>query len=635
MRVFLTILLAGLSLYVQAQADSLQRLIEKEKINSRKLDLLLQIADVTKNSDPLRSFYAAQNASLLAGNEKALEKKVKAEYYMALYYNKSDKVDSVLFYTRRNIAALQSSGDKSLLLVDFNNLEGGYYMHLNRQREALQRFYSSLRIAEETGDAMSGIKSYGNIGWAFMELNRFDTAIVYFKKCIHLMQSNNLDIFAAIYNNTASCFGDLKKYDSAKLYVLRGIEVAGKNNDLVAKANGLNILGTVYEFQKQYTEAVRVLLEAGSIREKIGDPFFIVSDMATLAGLYSKTGEHRKGIDISLKALDLARKNNISTKLPMIYESLAANYEADGNYKEAAAVYKKINELKDSIYSDASPQALAEMQTKYETEKKERKIGEQQSRIARQNLLITGTGILILLLLILAITQYRRFKWKQEAKLKAEILKQQEMSTRAVLEAEEAERQRIAKDLHDGIGQMMSVARMNLSAFEQVNQFRDVEDRQAFDRIIGLVDESCKEVRAVSHNMMPNALIKNSLAAAIREFINRLDPNKLKVHLYTEGLDERLDSNLETVLYRVIQECVNNVIKHASADTLDISVVKEAREISATIEDNGKGFDADRPGNPDGMGLKNIRTRVEYLKGTVEFDSTPGKGTLIAIHVPI
>src|SRR5262249_4868889 len=139
----------------------------------------------------------------------------------------------------------------------------------------------------------------------------------------------------------------------------------------------------------------------------------------------------------------------------------------------------------------------------------------------------------------------------------------------------------------------------------------------------------------VSHNMMPNALLKSNLDTAVQEFIDKLDQKKMRVHLYTEGLDERLDSNIETVLYRVIQECVNNVIKHASATTLDISLIKDKDGISATVEDNGSGFDTTDKQKLNGMGLKNITTRIEYLKGTVEFDSNPGKGTLVALHVPV
>jgi len=105
--------------------------------------------------------------------------------------------------------------------------------------------------------------------------------------------------------------------------------------------------------------------------------------------------------------------------------------------------------------------------------------------------------------------------------------------------------------------------------------------------------------------------------------------------VYTEGLDERLDSNMETVLYRVIQECVTNAIKHAGATTLDISLIKDKEGISGTIEDNGKGFDTTDKEKFEGIGLKNITTRIEYLKGTVDFDSAPGRGTVVALFVPL
>ena len=233
---------------------------------------------------------------------------------------------------------------------------------------------------------------------------------------------------------------------------------------------------------------------------------------------------------------------------------------------------------------------------------------------------------------LLGISYYRRARLRQRARHQTELLRQQDAATRAVIEAEETERQRIAKDLHDGVGQMMSAAKMNLVAFGRAHGVGDEHD---WDNIISLVDDSCREVRAVSHNMMPNALLKGSLAAALREFLTKVDGRALRVNLYTEGLDERLDATTETVLYRVIQECVNNVIKHAAAATLDVSVVRDEAGISITIEDDGRGFDPGIGRDAEGLGLKNIRTRVEYLKGIMEVDSAPGRGTVVMLNVPV
>jgi signal transduction histidine kinase len=182
---------------------------------------------------------------------------------------------------------------------------------------------------------------------------------------------------------------------------------------------------------------------------------------------------------------------------------------------------------------------------------------------------------------------------------------------------------------------MMSAAKMNLSVFENELPFSSEQQRASFENVISLVDESCREIRSVSHQMMPNALLKRGLASAVKEFIDKIDARVIRVSLHTEGLDERIDKNTETVLYRVIQECVNNVMKHAQATQLDISIIKDQDGISASIEDNGKGFDSGSRQHFEGIGIKNILSRINYLRGTVEFDSSPGKGTLVAIHVPV
>ncbi|MBS4064017.1 MAG: sensor histidine kinase, partial [Chitinophagaceae bacterium] len=202
-------------------------------------------------------------------------------------------------------------------------------------------------------------------------------------------------------------------------------------------------------------------------------------------------------------------------------------------------------------------------------------------------------------------------------------------------EAEETERSRIAKDLHDSVGQMMSAARMNLSSFSNTVQLHDIEQKQSLSNIITLVDESCKEVRAVSHSMMPQILLKKGLPEAVEELVTRINSNVLKINLHAEGFEQRPHSNIETILYRVIQECVNNTLKHAEAKHMDISIIKEAEMISITIEDDGKGFTLSETDAEEGMGLKNIRNRVRFLKGEVNFDTAPGKGTSIVIHVPV
>jgi signal transduction histidine kinase len=179
---------------------------------------------------------------------------------------------------------------------------------------------------------------------------------------------------------------------------------------------------------------------------------------------------------------------------------------------------------------------------------------------------------------------------------------------------------------------MMSAARMNLSVLR--DELDDPGEIATFEKAMHLVDESCKEVRQVSHNIMPNTLMKRGLVYAVNEFINSIDKKAMDINVYTDNMDVRLPVNVEIMLYRAIQECVNNVIKHAQAKRVNISIIKDEDEISITIEDNGKGFDVKAGAGDKGIGLKNIETRIQYLKGTVSWESSPGNGTVVIIYVP-
>ena len=209
------------------------------------------------------------------------------------------------------------------------------------------------------------------------------------------------------------------------------------------------------------------------------------------------------------------------------------------------------------------------------------------------------------------------------------------MSAKAIIEAEERERKRIAGDLHDGVGQLCSAIKMNLSGLSSQVTFKDKEAVLAYEKTLAITDEACKEVRSISHQMMPNILLKSGLTIAVRDFLDKIDARRIQVQLDTFGLNERLDSNTETVLYRVIQETVNNVIKHARGNKLYITLGKDEEGINATIEDNGIGFDVHDKDQFDGIGLKNIASRVEFLKGKVEFDSAPGRGTVVNVWIPL
>jgi len=219
----------------------------------------------------------------------------------------------------------------------------------------------------------------------------------------------------------------------------------------------------------------------------------------------------------------------------------------------------------------------------------------------------------------------------------AELINQQELRSRAIIEAEEKERTRIAKELHDGIGQQLSAAKLNISGLQASLHTNNDEEKVMLQNAIDFIDESVKEVRSVSHSMMPNALVKSGLVSAIKEFVTKISSSgALKINLEIVGLSDRLEQTVETVLFRVLQELLNNIIKHAKAAYVNIQVIKHEKELTILIEDNGVGFDTEKElSNNNGIGLKNIQSRVAFLNGQVFFDSHISKGTTVTVEIPI
>lgn len=535
----------------------------------------------------------------------------------------------------------------------------------------------ALKLARGHRDSIAVAQLKRHIGVANYFSGKYDVAARNFQEAIAILEKDprNQAKLAPVYNELAKLYRKTRDLDKALENYSMANAIYRSLNDTSGIAMILNESGVVYEYKYDYKEAVNRYSLSMHLAEKAGDSLSVSYSLSNIAGVYliekkydlaeqnllrclrireflkdsfamalaysdlgaamNAKGDFRKALDYLSMSNRLAEKLHYPELQSNNYNELSAVAQKQGDFQKAFEYFNKRTALRDSLFNLEKTKEIQRLNSQYETARKEQQILSQQNRIRMQNYLFIGIGALVILGSLLAGSYYKRYRLQQESQLQAEILRQQEIKAKAILEAEENERQRIAKDLHDGVGQMMSAAKMNLSAIESEIPFTDDSQRQSFEKIIGLVDESCKEVRTVSHIMMPNALLRTNLANAIHEFVSKLGNKSLQVHVYTEGLEEKLDSNLETVLYRVIQECVHNAIKHAGASNLDISLIRDKDGISGTIEDNGKGFDPADPARFEGIGIKNIMTRIAYLKGTVDFDAAPGRGTLVAFHVPV
>lgn len=552
-----------------------------------------------------------------------------------IFYDKEEYDSAIYLYEQA--MDIRSKQNDELGMAKLYNKIGIVYQKEGRFDQAEENQFKALELFRKHNNDIGISYSLNNIGIINQNMGRYDEALRYQLESIAIKEKlNDRYGLAGSYVNVANIYTIREQYAAAENYYNKAISIVRELKDNEYLSNALNNIGSLYSKTQKYQKALEAINESYTLRSAMGDTKGMVSCLNNMGEIFIQL----KQFDSAATKLNLALAEgkdavNCKPELNKVYLSLSKLYEAQGMPDKALAMHKLYADTKDSLYTDELSARFADLETRYKTLEKEQQIQQQQFEISRRNYWIAGISGLLVLGSLLGYSTYRRNQLKHQAKLQAEILKQQDLATRAVIEAEENERKRIASDLHDGVGQMMSAARMNLSALQSHLTFETPEQRNGYERVVSLIDESCQEVRSVSHNMMPNALLKSGLASAVREFIDKIDKQVIRISLHTEGLQHRTDSNVETVLYRVIQECVNNVIKHAGADMLDISLIKDEDGISVTIEDNGKGFDTSDRSKFNGIGMKNIQSRIAYLKGSVEWDSSPGNGTLVAIHIPL
>jgi signal transduction histidine kinase len=301
--------------------------------------------------------------------------------------------------------------------------------------------------------------------------------------------------------------------------------------------------------------------------------------------------------------------------------------------------YKIYQEHKNQLITEDYNKQITESKTKYDAEKKEAennqlkiendlKSNEIATKQAEQKTLIIS--FIALLLFISGLAFFMNYKRKIKAQ--KQLQQEEKLRFKAVIEAEEKERIRIAKELHDGLGQLLSTAKLNVASLEgNVDKEDEILVKNASD----LIDNAVKEVRTISHNMMPVALTQLGLISAVKELTNKMNDSGLLSVKFESNIETRLNSSIEISIYRVIQEILNNTIKHAQAKVITISLTKEKERLTLQISDDGVGFNTNEIENSKGIGWKSIFSRIAMLNGDINVDSSKDKGTNLLVSIPV
>ncbi|GAA5225256.1 tetratricopeptide repeat-containing sensor histidine kinase [Membranihabitans marinus] len=626
---------------------------------------------------------AAEEMWLAITKEKKDTKRKADMYYDLGFYILSIDVDSagILFEKVKTIS------EKIDYKEGIVNYYAGYTNVLNYKGEieqGLEFNLQSIDIAKQIEDSTYLGKQLANIGISYNYLGDYDSAITYLRRALTIYQSINDEekvgrlmlTLGILYNNFSSdILLDSAILEQSLSFLLQALPIAQSLKDTVLEIEILTNLGNTYNNSKNHDQGEKHLDRAKTLAQNIESNTLLEPIYRYLSVVYRSKEQAQKAIEYANKALEIskdwganiyrlltqkelalayslnnqpekanlilnelipfAESENLNFILDGLYINYAENHADIGEYEKAFHYYEKGKQLSDSLRGGEIKTQLLSLEKKYESAKKDAQIlsmGYQQEKQKWWILALIGLIVLISTIGLIVVQ-----RWKFKAKIAKEEKKRLEkekqiITSESIIQGQEDERQRIAQDLHDGLGGILSGLKFTLNTMDG-NVILSESNHQVFHKALDQLDQAISEMRKVAHNMMPEALINFGLDDTVRDYINDINQHsKTQIH-YSSYDYKPMAQSTEITLYRIIQEAINNSIKHAEASDIYIQLNRENQNITLSIEDNGRGFDPSL--NHKGIGLKNIRNRVEYLNGRIEINSTVGRGTVIMVEIKL
>jgi two-component system, NarL family, sensor kinase len=553
----------------------------------------------SKNYRSALSYYL--QASELA-KQNGYEAKLHLVYtsVLNLYFYLGDFVNAMK-YASDGLNFAERAKDAALI-AHYQNLVGFIHLRQDNPLDAERYFKFYLAYGEDQKDSLVIADAFNSLAESAIARNQFDLALSFLKRSFSIYNKfynekrlPKVDRIPYTLFRTGYCYGAEKKYDSAMPFVLSALE---------------------------YTKILPSNL-------------YDIAQYNIYAGnLYVKTGRYQNAAVKLHAGLALSKFIDHKEDIRDAYFYLQELFSKKKQYDSAYYYYRLYAVLKDSITNENTRREIEQIGAAYALEKKDHQIQllEQQRKLqqakSKRQLLVRDLLIVVAIsLMVFIVFALNRKYLRRKNRLQQEINLRQNELFNITATVEDKERKRIAKDLHDGMGTLLSAAKLKLSALQQ-DSSPPVRDT------LVLLDDAISELRNISHNLMPATLSRLGLVAALQNLFDKIHSlADLEINLVVHGFEERISEEKEMILYRVVLELVNNVVKHAEATMLTVQLVKYPGEIVLTVEDNGRGFSYDKM-EKWGIGLSNIGSRISYLEGNFHIDSTPGSGTTVIIDVP-
>lgn len=566
---------------------------------------------------------------------------------IATIYFKQGKTDSALACFERGLKLQREIGAKEGIATSLNNI-GAIYDGQGLTEKALDYYHQSLNIQEELKNKPKIATCLNNIAAIYNNLGQTDKALDYFNRSLKVRQeSDDKRGIAQSLNNIGAIYFKLGQTEKALANYEQSIQLYTAIGNKQGIAYSLNNFGAVNLKLGDPKKALDSYNQSLEIYEGLADKKGIAITLHNIGELMLRQSNPAKALQYGNRSLQIAQEAGYTENIRNAHSLLSRSDSALGNYKEAYVHYKEYVHYRDSISNTDSRKAAVKKQVQYEFEKKEalakaeqdKKDAQQkaetekqqalyQAKLDKQALITWFSAGLFLLLLLSAFLIFNRHRLKQRHLFQQQLNLLQKQQAVAVMETQEMERKRIAEDLHDSLGHLLSTAKFNLQTFPE-NQ------KHLTENPLQLLNQASNEIRNITFDLMPRTLEEEGLVPALNELASRITgPGSIGLTVQVHGLDlYALEKQVQFNIYRIVQEAVNNILKHANAREITIQLIRENNLLTIMIEDDGRGFDPGKVKN--GRGLKNISTRSAWLNGKTAVDSTPGRGTTIVIEIPI
>jgi len=601
--------------------------------------------------------------------------------------------ESLLYsHQQQNEAAMQSLSDalhhalksknKKHIKTAYNQISTNYYA-MGELDSSIMAFEKLIDLTPS--DDLNGLNDLSTLAKLYRENGDYSRAQNLLIKALRQAEAKKDTIFMmTLHSDIAKIYSDQKQWEKAMEYSKQALAFAKLNGVQLVLAQNLELQGHAAVERDQNEEALQKYQLALKEYEQLNNTIRIADIKVAIANLYQRTNDFdlayeavkeaqqlRRVIDdpigslntnLLLAQLELKRRNykkaiallqetqakSEKKALATIYKDacwwLSQAHEMKGDFSTALTWYKKYDALNDTLFSEQTTRIINEVELAYETEKKDNALTRQEAQLDKQNADLQKQRIqlfaLLLTLALLAVlggTLYFLFKQKQQLQAQnlAVLKKEQETNVlQAVIKGEEQERERVARELHDGLGAHLATVRMRIEALTLNTP--QLKENPSYQKAQDLIDNACSSVRQISHSMVPSFLEKNGLEYAVRDTCEAMEQaNNLNINFIYFAEDESLlNTNQNFTIFRIVQELLRNVVIHSGATEALLQLNIEAPFIRLTLEDNGKGFHVEAA-KKSGMGLSNVKSRVAYLNGDIEIHSTIGEGASFNIEIPI